>query len=138
MTSTTISVPGYTGPDRRRRLHISDSQFDNLLSDSDRLRGIDAQLSHVHERLAAGDQRMTRLQAELSANTEATVATSGSVQRIGDDTAEIRELMQTGRALFRFAEGFGRVARFCGGVAAAGMAIWGAIYAASHGKPPGG
>lgn len=131
MTSQTISVPGYTGPERRRRLHMSDSQFGHIvdasvaaMTDSERLVGIDLRIGAVEDRLEDGGARMQRIEDKLDANTST--------------TQEVRDLLDSGKAFFRFAAGFGGFARWVGGIAGAAAAIWALIYTATHGgKPPG-
>ena len=145
MDTAVINVQTYCGPDRRRKPpaaeRFSESDFGVLtarLSDSEVIRGIDCQITAITERLAAGSLRMGELSARLGENTAATIATSTAVQRIDSATVDIRELLETGKALFKFASGFGRFARWVGGLAGAAAAVWALIYAATHGgKPPG-
>lgn len=78
------------------------------------------------------EDRLVRLESAIAANTALTHANA-------ETTQEIREILETGKALFRFASGFGRVIRWLSGVISAGGVLWAVIYAASHGgKPPGG
>lgn len=78
----------------------------------------------IETRLDRGSERMACIEADLRANTEV--------------TREVRDLMEMGRALFRLADLMGRGAKWLSGIAAAVVAIWGAIYTATHGvKPPG-
>lgn len=131
MSTQTITVPGYTGPERRRRLHITDSQFGSIVeavTDSEQLATIARRVGDVEARLDDGSQRMQRIEDKLDANTST--------------TTEVRDLLDSGRALFRFASGFasgfGRLARWVGGIAGAAAAVWALIYTATHGgKPPG-
>lgn len=122
-----IAVPGYTGPERRRRLHMTDSQFGSIVdavTDSERLVAIGHRVGDVEARLDDGSARMQRIEDKLDANTST--------------TTEVRDLLDSGRALFRFASGFGRLARWVGGLAGAAAAVWALIYTATHGgKPPG-
>ena len=70
------------------------------------------------------EDRLKRLEGGIAENTEI--------------TREVRDIVQTGRALFRFGEGFGRFVGWAARVAGAGAAIWAIVYAATHGgKPPG-
>jgi hypothetical protein len=118
---TDIISPAYAGPERRRRVRVSDSQLADLemrVIDGDRLRSmLDDRFTGVEARLQAGDDRMFRLEEELSRNTRLT-------EDMAADTRETRELMEMGRALFKFASGFGRVIRWAAGLAAAASALW--------------
>lgn len=70
------------------------------------------------------EERLARLEHNIAENTEI--------------TREVRDVVNTGRALFRFAEGFGRFLGWTARVAGAGAALWAVFYAATHGgKPPG-
>lgn len=81
-------------------------------------------MQQIEARLAGGDVRMQRIEDKLDANTST--------------TTEVRDLLDSGKALFRFASGFGRFARWVGGLAGAAAAVWALIYTATHGgKPPG-
>lgn len=116
-----ISVPGYTGPERRRRLHISDSQFGSIVdavADGAHLANISRRVGDVEARLDDGSERMRRIEDKLDGNTAT--------------TQEVRDLLAGGKA-------FGRFSRWIGGIAGAIGAIWALIYTAMHGgKPPGG
>lgn len=71
------------------------------------------------------EQRLDQLQADLQRNTAA--------------TEEVRDLLEAAKGAFRALNGIGIVVRWVGGIAGAGVAIWGAIYAITHGgRPPGG
>jgi len=118
---TGIITTSYTGPERRRRVRVSDSQLADLemrVIDGDRLRSmLDDRFAGVEARLQAGDDRMCRLEEELSRNTRLT-------EDMASDTRETRELMEMGRALFKFASGFGQFIRWAAGLAAAGATLW--------------
>lgn len=110
----------YTGPERRghggaaRPVRESDLDVAAMLG----------RFAAIETRLDRGSERMASIEADLRANTEV--------------TREVRDLMEMGRALFRLADLMGRGAKWLGGIAAAIVAIWGAIYTATHGgKPPG-
>lgn len=121
-----ISVPGYTGPERRRRPHsLSESEFGRIVDavgEGERLRAMDSRFDAIERSLDVGSDRMRRIEEKLDANT--------------GTTEEVRDLLDSGRALFRFASGFGRAVRWLAGLVAAIAAIWGAV----HGpwRPPGG
>lgn len=79
----------------------------------------------IEQRLKNGDERMGRIEAELTRNTEA--------------TTEVLDLLTAAKGAFRVLGGLGAVARWLGGIAAACVAIWGLLYAITHGgRPPGG
>lgn len=108
----------YTGPERRhaaaRPVREGDLDVAAMLG----------RFAAIETRLDRGSERMASIEADLRANTEV--------------TREVRDLMEMGRALFRLADLMGRGAKWLGGIAAAIVAIWGAIYTATHGgKPPG-
>lgn len=113
------------------RPRVTESQLGELVARVSASRQLHDMLDHrfqgVEARLQAGDDRMFRLEEAILANTCLT-------KRTADDTREMRELMEMGRALFKFAAGFGRFVRWLGGLAAAGAAIWALIV---HDKPPG-
>lgn len=77
------------------------------------------------------EDRLARLEAAMAANTDLTRSNA-------ETTQEIREILETGKALFRFAAGFGRVLRWLSGLVSAGGVLWAVIYSSMHGKPPGG
>lgn len=78
----------------------------------------------IEGQLASGSERMARIEGKLDANTET--------------TEQVRDLLDGAKAFFRFASGFGRFARWVGGVAGAAAAVWALAYAMTHGgKPPG-
>lgn len=84
-----------------------------------------AWMAAIDERLANGDARMGKIEAELTRNTEA--------------TEEVRDLLAAAKGAFRVLGGIGAVARWVGGIAAAIVALWGLLYAITHGgRPPGG
>lgn len=89
----------------------------------------------VEERFRVGDRLFKSLRSEMKANTEI--------------TSEIRDVVLTGKSLFKFAARVGRFFVWCGHalyavmrvggvIAAAGTAIWAAVWAATHGgsAPP--
>lgn len=124
----TITVPGYTGPERRRQAHdLSESEFGRIVdavSEGDRLRAMDSRFDSIERALDVGDARMRRIEDKLDGNSAV--------------TGEVRDLLDGGKAFFRFASGFGRLARWVGGIAGAAAAVWALIYTATHGgKPPG-
>lgn len=84
-----------------------------------------ARLRQIDERLDRGSQRMDLMQDELRGNTEV--------------TTEVREILTAVRAGLRVLGGLGTAASWAGKLAAAGVALWGAFYALTHGgRPPGG
>ena len=80
----------------------------------------------IEQRLAQGDQRMNGMQEELTKNTQI--------------TTEVREILEVAKSGLNVLGGIGKVLGIGGKLAAAGVAIWGAIYALMHhGQlPPGG
>ena len=86
------------------------------MSDSDRIAAIERQLQD-------GKERMDAMQIELSANTTI--------------TREIREILDVGRSGLKVLGGLAAVARWVGALAVAIGSVWGLIYGARHGVPPG-
>ena len=85
-------------------------------------------------RLGAIEARMDELSAEVLENTRVT-------QEVRHLTQEIRDLFEMGRTGMRVLNWIGRaitrLVRWIGWMAAAGVAIWAAIYALFHGgRPP--
>jgi len=77
---------------------------------------VPGELAAIRERLAAGDGRMSALEEAVAENTAI--------------TRQIRDAMVAGRVA-------GQVIRVMGWMAAAGTAIWGAVYALlHHGRMP--
>lgn len=78
-----------------------------------------ADLAAIHERLDRGSARMDQMQREMAANTDVTV--------------EIRELMAAARVGFKVLGGLGIAAKWVAAIASAAAAVYGLIYAATHG-----
>jgi len=78
-----------------------------------------AHLQAIHARLDKGSDRMDRMQTELNANTEI--------------TREVRDLMNAARVGFKVLGGLGTAAKWIAAIASAAAAVWGLIYAATHG-----
>jgi hypothetical protein len=78
----------------------------------------------IEDRLDRGSDRMKAIELELRDNTTV--------------TKEVRELMAAARGGLRVLGWFGKAVKWAGGLAAAGGALWTAVYMATHGgKPPG-
>ena len=78
----------------------------------------DERSSRIEERLRDGSDRMSRIEDELAENTAI--------------TKEVRDLMTTARGFWAVGIGAGKVAAAVG-------ALYGLVYALTHGgKPPGG
>jgi hypothetical protein len=106
----------YSGPERRRR-GVGEADLHAL--------HVIRRFEAIEDRLDRGSERMKALELELQANTAT--------------TREVRELMELGRNGFKVLGWLGGAAKWLGGLAAAGGAIWTAFYMATHGgKPPGG
>jgi hypothetical protein len=84
-----------------------------------------AWMALIDERLAAGDERMRKIETELTRNTDA--------------TTEVLDLLTAAKGAFRVFGAIGAGARWVGGIAAALIAVWGLLFAITHGgRPPGG
>lgn len=88
-----------------------------------------ARLDDHEDRLAAGDERMARIEAAVLENTELTRDMAGTVH-------EMRELLELGRSGIRVLNFIGKAAVWVGKIAAAGSAIAGLIYAIKAGHTP--
>ena len=93
----------------------------------------------IETRLDKGSERMERIEAELTQQTAQLQQLQQDMQRNTEATEEVRDLLAAAKGAFRALDGMGRVLAWAGRIAAAGVAIWGAIYAITHGgRPPGG
>ena len=93
----------------------------------------------IELRLDRGSERMQRLEAELARHTEQLDQLQASLARNTEATEEVRDLLDAAKGAFRALTGLGIAFGWLGRVAAAGVAIWGAFYALTHGgRPPGG
>ena len=94
---------------------------------------------NIEDRLDSGDERMERIEADLSRLADHVASLHAELQRNTVTTTEVRDLLDAAKGAFRALDGMGRVLAWVGRIAAAGVAIWGAIYAITHGgRPPGG
>ena len=93
----------------------------------------------IETRLDKGSERMKRIEAELTRQTAQLQQLQQDMQRNTEATEEVRDLLAAAKGAFRALNAIGIVVRWIGSLAAAGVAIWGAIYAITHGgRPPGG
>jgi hypothetical protein len=83
---------------------------------------VPTRLASIEHRLGMGDERMASIERELASNTEV--------------TREIRDLMTAARVGFRVLGGLGTAAKWLGGLATAGLAIWALWQSIRHGTPP--
>ena len=82
---------------------------------------------------------MQRIEAELAQQTAQLQRLQQDMQRNTEATEEVRDLLAAAKGAFRALNAIGIVVRWVGGIAGAGVAIWGAVYAITHGgRPPGG
>jgi len=103
-----ITVPGYTGPERRTAERI---WRDN-----------------VDKRFSQGAETMAALRADLDENTQATKA-------IKDDTAELVEFFRSMQGAFKVFNALGALARPLAALIGLGTAIWGVVAAIKTGVP---
>ena len=93
----------------------------------------------IEDRLDRGSERMARIEAELARHTEQLNQLQVSLAANTEATEEVRDLLDAAKGAFRALNGLGIAFGWLGRIAAAGVAIWGAIYAITHGgRPPGG
>ncbi|MFM2345343.1 MAG: hypothetical protein RL654_96 [Pseudomonadota bacterium] len=93
----------------------------------------------IEQRLDRGSERMARIEAELARQTEQLNQLQVSLAANTEATEEVRDLLDAAKGAFRALNGLGIAFGWLGRIAAAGVAIWGAIYAMTHGgRPPGG
>lgn len=81
-----------------------------------------ARLADIDQRLQRGDTRMASIEADLASNTAI--------------TREIRDLMDAARLGLRMLGGLGQVAKWCGVLATAAVALYTAGYMLLHGGQP--
>lgn len=77
------------------------------------------ELSAIHDRLNAGERRMKGIEEQIEENTSL--------------TRDIRDLLSAARLGFKVLGGIGIAVKWIGVIAAAGVAIWSAFYAITHG-----
>lgn len=75
------------------------------------------QLTRFEARLGEGNERMGRIEIALTANAH-------KLDTNNEDTSEILEIMQSGKAFFRFASKAGDVLKWTLGIATAILAFW--------------
>lgn len=93
----------------------------------------------IEQRLDRGSERMARIEAELARQTEQLTQLQADLKVNTEATQEVRDLLDAAKGAFRALNGIGIAFGWIGRIAAAGMAIWGAVYAITHGgRPPGG
>lgn len=90
---------------------------------------IPGELTAIHARLNAGEVRMRRIEEQVEENTTLTRENT-------ELTKDIKELLYAARLGFKVIGGLGALAKWLGMVAAAGVAMWSAWYAITHGGVP--
>lgn len=91
----------------------------------DDMNPLHAWMQSVESQLRAGETRMADFEQKLDNNTAL--------------TKEIRDILDAAKGAFKVLGGLGVAAVWVGKIAGAGVAIWGAFYALTHGgRPPGG
>lgn len=129
--------PDYSGPERRTvHRHSTGGPFRGGWDGDDRRRtgpvtNVDLQLEYlaklignVEDRQTEAVGRMDTMQRELTANTEV--------------TTEVRELLSAAKGGLKVIGGIGTIAKWIGGIGAAGVSIYTVYHMLTHGgKPPG-
>lgn len=93
----------------------------------------------VEDQIFRVNAQMDRMEVDIHRLAGQLAALQDDLRDNSATTAEIRDLLDAARGAFRFLNGVGVVVRWVGGIAGAGLAIWGAVYAITHGgRPPGG
>lgn len=108
MTGDHQVVP-YSGPERR----AGASEWAEELAKLE---------SRINDRFSLGSRRMDDMQAELTRNTTV--------------TTEVRDLLLMVRAGLRVLGAMGTVGKWLLGLITGALALWGAVQALLHGKPP--
>jgi hypothetical protein len=118
MTAQIISVPGYTGPDRRNGPRggsasidvsidpLTDSQLGRLVdavTESDRMRAMDSRFDAVERALDVAVHQLQQLTDKLDANTQT--------------TEEVKSIISAGKVL-------GKLLPWVAALIASGMSIW--------------
>ena len=94
------------------------------------------ELQAIHARLDVGTDRIKKIES-VQAKMQAVQAEMHSVMlRNGDTMSEIRDIMAAARVGFKVLGGLGSAAKWLGTIAAAGVAIYAAFYALTHGGMP--
>jgi hypothetical protein len=83
---------------------------------------VDDRLKAIEDRLTRGSERMDLMDQAIAKNTEITQA--------------IHDILAAGRVGLKVLGGLGLIAKWIGMLAAAGVAIYSAFYAATHGGVP--
>lgn len=96
------------------------------MGDEDFRRSVNERLGAVNERLDRGDRRFDQLDAEVAENTRLTRASA-------EDLAAIRDVLTAVRGGLRVLGWLGLAVKWLGGLATAGVAIYTAWYALTHG-----
>lgn len=87
---------------------------------------VKARLDAIEDELRQGRERMGRIEASVAENTALTREGTAVTQ-------EVRELMELGKAGFKVLGWLGAGAKWLGVIATAGVALYSAFYAATHG-----
>ena len=90
-----------------------------------------ARLKAIEDALSDGKRRMDAFETELKDNTTATLANT-------ELTTEIRDILMAAKLGLKAIGAIGSIAKWLGLIATAGVAIYTAIYAMTHGgaTPP--
>ncbi|BEP44022.1 hypothetical protein [Variovorax sp. V15] len=104
------------------------------MTDSNTTDGAPADLPHpeivaIHARLDEGDARMSRIEANLKANTEST-------QRVESSVGELIEWFSNGKGAFKVLEALGKLAKPLAAIVGLGVAIAAAYTAWRTGATP--
>ncbi len=100
--------------------------------------GDSAWMAMIDERLAAGDERMQKIEQSLKEAAQVTGKIEDDLHRNTQATTEVLDILAAAKGAFRFFGAVGSVARWTGGIAAALLAVWGLVIAALGGNTPGG
>lgn len=75
------------------------------------------QITKIERRLSAVEGRMTMNEQELQSVRKELEANTASTNLIKTDTAELLDILRTGKSFFKFSNMIGRFIRFVGGIA---------------------
>lgn len=100
-------------------------------------------LHTLHQRLNDGDLRMGRIELSmteamlrLEENTRLTIENTELTQRNAETTQDIKDLIVAARLGFKVLGGLGAIVKWLGVISAGALAIYSALYAATHGGVP--
>lgn len=94
---------------------------------------IPGELTAIHERLNAGDQRMEGIERQVAENTRLTIENTTLTRDNAETTQDIKDLMVAAKLGFKVLGGLGVAFKWLGGIAAAAAALYSAYLVFRNG-----